>query len=369
MQDEVELICDSSRSSVLKDGHEIVAFDDSDNQKLMAEISDDLAKMFTLVPSNCVKETVNCFYPNMGKIEYVLNEFEKHWVNYNKDFDGYKKGKKDRQKKESKPKKERRFKNDDIPVNVDLLLAFDDLKAVLDSDISKDERRDIKAQLKEVKAQIKAAQKEYKRQQKDERKALRSEAKELKRAERAARKEENDEKRLEETKARSQKDYEDDVFFREVRKEPSILKQHLKEAKKSLKKATKEANESDIERLIQQIADLEKSMKEKEDEAIMQTYERYNRPEEYNTRLDLHGLRKKEAERLVEKIIKIRRAQISEKHGDISTRDAIEFNIVTGRGGHNQGRSVLKPAVKAFLIDNGIEYREFHNGAGYTALL
>jgi len=211
--------------------------------------------------------------------------------------------------------------------------------------------------------------KELKKKQKEERKAIKEESRKLKKLERLAKKEENDKRRLEEVKARSEKDYEDDVFFREVRKEPSIVKQYVKDAKKSLKKAKKDKNEEEVEFYTKKIEEYEKSLTEKEDEAIMLTYQRYNKPEEAATRLDLHGLKKKEALRLLEKILIIRSQQINEKHGEIGARDPIEFNIVTGRGNHSDRKAVLKPAVKDFLIDNKFKYAEFSNGAGFTVQL
>ena len=111
-----------------------------------------------------------------------------------------------------------------------------------------------------------------------------------------------------------------------------------------------------------------KSLEDEVDKVITLTYERYNKPEQAANRLDLHGLRRKEALRLLERILNIRIKQINENYGTIESRDPFEFNIVTGRGNHG-GRSVLKPAVKNYLIDQGIKFVEFSNQAGFTAQL
>ena len=368
-QEEIDEICSKANSTVFKDDK--ATFEAEDSKSLYANLAEDLSQKFTLVPYPCIMQTIEYFYPNMGKVEFILSEFEKHWINYNKDFEGYKKKKKDRKNKERKNKKDKK-KHDDITVNPEIMKEINQIEEQLNSTelgLTKDQKKDLKGQLKGLKKQIRIERKEAKKKLKDERKILKEQAKKAKKAERQARKEERDQKRLEETKARSTKDYEDDVFFREVRKEPSIIKQYLKDAKKNLKKATKEDNQEQIEFYQNQIAEYENSLKTKEDEAIMLTYERYNKPEEAATRLDLHGLRKKEAIRLLTKILFIRLEQINKKYGDKEGREPFEFNIVTGRGGHSNGRSVLKPAAKDFLIDQNIEFREFSNGAGYTALL
>lgn len=373
-QDDIDEICSKANETMKSDK---TPGDDEDSKALYTDIAEDLSENFALVPLPCIIQTVETFYPNMGKIEYVLGEFEKHWMNYNKNFDGYKKGKKDRKNKEhnkhkgdkKKDRKERKHKDSDIQVSPELLAALQDIEAQLDSDISKDEKKELEYKLKDIKKEIRIERKEAKNLLKLDRKALKEQAKSVKKEERIVIKAEKDNAKLEETKARSVQDYEDDVFFREVRKEPSIIKQHLKEAKKALRKATKQGDQDEVEKLTKTVEDLEKSLLEKEDEAIMGTYERYNKNEEAATRLDLHGLKKKEALRLLPKILSIRLKQINAKYDTSEGREKFEFNIVTGRGNHSNGRSVLKPAVKDYLIDSNIEYREFSNGAGYTALL
>jgi len=206
------------------------------------------------------------------------------------------------------------------------------------------------------------------KQQRDERKALKSEAKKLKQEERAKNKLAKRLEREEETKKNCTKDYEDDKFFREIREEPTIIKQFLKESRKALKKAQRGNDEDEIEFYKKKVEEYEKSLEAETDKAIMLTYQRYNKEEEATSRLDLHGLRKAEAMRLLDKIMTLRIKQIECQYGSKEGREAMEMNIVTGRGSHT-GRAVLKMATKDWLLDKGIQYKEFSNGAGYTALL
>ena len=344
-----------------------------ESEELLGSVIDELSAEFQAVPKVCVEECVNTFYPNMGKIKLVLGEFEKQWVLYCQDFDNYKKGRKDR--------KERVKKTHDIDqeINPELAKETEELAEEIESskkDMDKDTLKKMRKTLKSKKKQLRSERKEFKRKQKEERRLIKSQAKELKKAQKAIKKEEKKKlraekqaKRDEETKARSMKDYEDDVFFREVRQEPTILKQYLKEAKKNLKKATKAGNQEEIDQYTAKLEELEQQFEAETDKAIMLTYQRYNKPEEAASRLDLHGLRKKEAIKLLEKIVAIRTKQVEENHGPKEGRDAIEFNIVTGRGNHSGGRSVLKPAVKDWLLDNNFQYEEFSNGAGYKITL
>ena len=371
-QAEIDEICKPKVDNFMEETKEIV---EANSQEIYEDLGKDLADRFPGVPQVCVEECIKYFYPNMGKIELVLGEFQKQWVMYQKDYDGYKKGKgsrKERVRKERKPKKDRRGKNNrDAEINPELAKEIAEIEEFLDNDmndLSNQEKKDMRGKLKGLKKEMRGLRKEFKRKEKDERRALKDEAKKLKREQREKNKKEKRLKREEETKARSQKDYEDDVFFREIREEPTIIKQYLKEAKKALRKAEKKGTEEEVKFYTNKVEEYEKSLESETDKAIMLTYERYNKPEEASTRLDLHGLRKKEAVRLLEKILAIRVRQIEAKHGPKESREPVEFNIVTGRGNHS-ARPVLKMAVKDYLLDNKIEYEEFKNNAGYTAML
>lgn len=344
------------------------------SDELLCSVIDDLSQEFKGVPKVCIEECVNTFYPNMGKISLVLGEFEKQWVLYCQDFENYKKGRKDR-----KEKVKNHANEVDHEINPELAKETEELAQEIETvkdTMDKNTLKNMRKQLKSKKKQLRNERKEFKKRQKAERKLIKSQAKELKKAQKELKKEERKKlkeerqvKRDEETKARSMKDYEDDVFFREVRQEPSILKQYLKEAKKNLRKATKSGNQEEIDALTAKIAEYEEQFENETDKAIMLTYQRYNKPEEAASRLDLHGLRKKEAMKLLEKIVAIRIKQVEEGQGPKDNRDPIEFNIVTGRGNHCGGRSVLKPAVKDWLLDNDFQYEEFKNGAGYKIFL
>ena len=78
------------------------------------------------------------------------------------------------------------------------------------------------------------------------------------------------------------------------------------------------------------------------------TYERYNKPNLQDHRLDLHGLRKEEALRLLEKILFMKISEVNSKLGEKESREPYELNIVTGIGNHSK-RVILRPAVKNFF--------------------
>lgn len=362
--EETDAICQAKVNNYIEENKTATGFVDEQSEEFFKCITDDLVTQFPGVPTECVKECVKYFYPNMGKIEHVLQEFQKHWVEYNNNYDEYKGKRKDRKK---------RSKKDRIEVEIDPQLAQDteEIQKLIDEgygNLTKVELKALKHQLKGLKKRQRTQRKELKRAQKDERRALKDEAKRLKKLQKDQNKAERSEKKLAASKARGDKDYQDDVFFKEIREEPTIIKQYLKEAKKSLRKAERKGDENEIQYYKTKIEEYEKSLEEETDKVIELTYARYNRPDEHDTRLDLHGLKKAEALRLLEKILLLRIKQINEKYGNKDQREPFEFNIVTGSGNHSR-RPVLKPAVRDFLLENSIPYKEFSNGAGYVAEL
>ena len=88
-------------------------------------------------------------------------------------------------------------------------------------------------------------------------------------------KEEKQKVRDEERKQRGEKDYEDDVFFREIRREPQIIKQVIKQTKKDLRKAQKSDNQEAIEFCKNKLLEYENSLDTEIDKVISLTYERY----------------------------------------------------------------------------------------------
>lgn len=359
---EIDEICKPKVNNYIEEGKTKGEFTDDQSHEFFKSICEDLRVQFPGVPSVCIDECVNYFYPNMGKIEHVLSEFQVQWANYGDNYEDYRKSKKDRKNRSKKAK------DLDVEINPELAKEIAEIsQKIYDGkrSLDKNEYKELKNTLKMLKKQYRAERKELKNAQKNERKAAKDEIKNI-------RKLENKEKKIakkdEENKARGGKDYEDDKFFREIREEPAIVKQYLKEAKKNLKKATKSKDEKEIQYYTQKIEEYEKAFESETDKAIMLTYERYNKAEEASSRLDLHGLKKKEALRLLEKILSIRIRQIEATNGPKENRDPIEFNIVTGRGSHT-GKAVLKPAVKDYLLEKNIVYTEFHNGAGYTVQL
>lgn len=370
--EEIDEICNAKVDNYVEEGKTPSGFVDEQSEEFYRYITDDLITQFPGVPKECVKECVSYFYPNMGKIEHVLSEFQKHWVEYNRDYEGYKKHKKDRKQKHH------RKEEIDIQIDPELAQETEQLEAQIREGkglLEKQQLKELKHQLKGLKKKQRQQRKELKRQQKAERKAIKAEAKQLKRIERAKAKEERkahkavkEESKECERKARGEKDYEDDKFFKEIREEPTIIKQYLKEARKDLRKAEKKGTAEEVEFYTQKVAEYEKSLEEETDKVIDLTYQRYNKPNQTDTRLDLHGLKKNEALRLLERILSMKIQQITEKYGEKDHREPFEFNIVTGRGNHSR-RAVLKPAVKDYLLANNIAYVEFSNGAGYTAKL
>lgn len=378
--EEIDEICKTQVNNYMEEQKTPTGFEDEQSEEFFKFLAKDLTEQFPGVPPQCIQECVKYFYPNMGKIEHVLGEFQKHWVNYSQDYEGYKKGRKDRRKHDKKERHGRKEKKSELDAQLNPKLA--EMVTILQQQIDEgkgklpeEEYREIKNKLKGLKKLQRQERKEFKKTQKDEKRAMRGEAKKIRgferekfKAERAAKKVERGEAREAKKVARSEKDYEDDKFFKEIREEPDIIKQYLKEAKKNLRKAEKSGNEEEIAFYNSKIEEYMKSFEAGQDKVIMLTYERYNKPEEASRRLDLHGLKKKEALRLLEKILAIRIQQINEKFGDKESREPFEFNIVTGRGNHS-GRAVLKPAVKNYLLEHGYKYAEFSNGAGYVAYL
>lgn len=359
---EIDEICKPKVNNYIEEGKTKGEFTDDQSNEFYKSISEDLCKQFPEVPSVCVEECVKYFYPNMGTIEHVLSEFQVQWVNYVGNYEDYRKSKKDRKNKNRKDKDVEAEINPELAQEIaEISQKIHDGKRSLD----KNKYKELKNKLKMLKKQHRSERKELKNAQKAERKAAKAE---FKRVKKLQNKEMKYAKKDEENKARGGKDYEDDKFFREIREEPAIIKQYLKEAKKNLKKANKSKDQKEIEYYTQKIEEYEKAFEAETDKAIMLTYERYNKAEEASSRLDLHGLKKKEALRLLEKILSIRIRQIEATNGPKENRDPIEFNIVTGRGSHT-GKAVLKPAVKDYLLEQNIVYTEFHNGAGYTVQL
>ncbi|CAI2378502.1 unnamed protein product [Moneuplotes crassus] len=249
-EEEISKICTPKVDNYLEESKEKV---EQQSEEIYADLANDLIEKFPGVPTTCVEECFKFFYPNLGKIELVLGEFQKQWVMYSQDFDGYKRGKgkrRERAKKEGKRKDrsetkrgKKSTKDIDHDVNPELAAEIDKIQELLDNDmndLSKDEIKTLKGNLRVMKKEIRGLRKEHKKKLKDERKAIKSEAKKLKKEEREKIKHEKRLKREEETKKRSMKNYKDDVFFREVREEPTIIKQYLKETKKDLKRARKE---------------------------------------------------------------------------------------------------------------------------------
>jgi hypothetical protein len=378
--EEIDEICKTQVNNYMEEQKTPTGFEDEQSEEFFKLLSKDLTEQFPGVPPQCIQECVKYFYPNMGKIEHVLGEFQKHWINYNQDYDGYKKGRKDRKKHHKREKHGRKEKKEEIdfklnPKIAEMVIVLQQQLDEGKDNLSTEELKELRNKLKGLKRLQRQERRESKKVHKDERRAIRAEAKKIKalerekrKAEKAAKKVERGEAREAKKVARSEKDYEDDKFFKEIREEPDIIKQYLKEAKKNLRKAEKSGNEEEIVFYTSKIEEYKKSFEEGQDKVIMLTYERYNKPEEASRRLDLHGLKKKEALRLLEKILAIRIQQINEKLGDKESREPFEFNIVTGRGNHS-GRAVLKPAVKNYLLEHGYKYAEFSNGAGYVAYL
>ena len=306
----------------------------------------------------------------MGKIEFVLAEFQKQLYLYTYDKDNHRKGRKERAKKykEKKRSKKEIILPEEIQKIVNEVADIKDKIKEGKGTLSKPEIKELRSKIKELKSIKKTEQKKFKHEMKEERRRFKLEAKNLRDINNQEHKEEKQKVRDEERKQRGEKDYEDDVFFREIRREPQIIKQVIKQTKKDLRKAQKSDNQEAIEFCKNKLLEYENSLDTEIDKVISLTYERYNKSGQTDNRLDLHGLKKAEALRLLDKIIAVKIQQINEKFGEKDSREPFEYNIVTGRGNHT-GRSVLKPAVKAYLIDNGIKYIEFSNQAGYTALL
>ena len=101
--EEIDKICTSTTA-----GKPTLNFVDDESEQFFDSISIDLMQQFPGVPKECVNEIVKYFYPNMGKIESVLGEFQKQLYYYMYDNENHRKGRKERVKKlrEKKHKKE-----------------------------------------------------------------------------------------------------------------------------------------------------------------------------------------------------------------------------------------------------------------------
>jgi len=323
---------------------------DSEIDKYSIEIS----KKYSAIPIECIRESIRYFYPNEDKIEQVLSEFQKHL--YSKDKIG-----------KSKRGHKKATKNDiDVKLNPELAQEVEDLYNMIEDGKRTMEKTDLKAlryRLKGLKKIQRIERKDSKRKIKDEKSKARDEKKKkkieekiTKKAQKQVRKAEKMEKREANQLKKGEKGYEDDVFFREIRIELNSIKDQLKTAKKNYKKAVKKNVEEDIIQYQKEMAELEQVYLQEMDKVIKLNYQRYNKEEERKTRLDLHGLRKVEAIRQVEKML-------AERATDMHDSDEM-LDIITGRGNHS-GRAVLKMAVKDYLLDHNIPYTELHNGAGY----
>ena len=86
--------------NVETDGKPTLGFVDEESDAFFESITLDLIQQFQGVPLECASEIVKYFYPNMGKIESVLGEFQKQLYYYMYDSENHKKGRKDRANKE-----------------------------------------------------------------------------------------------------------------------------------------------------------------------------------------------------------------------------------------------------------------------------
>lgn len=329
----------------------------SETDNLVAELS----QKFTILPPECIKEAIKYFYPDEKKIDQVLTDFTAHWYAYY--FQDKKVPKKDRHRndKHRKPKNHDR----DIEMNSELVSEIESLETQLKSaqsstpPMDKAEQKSLKQRLRGLKKLLRVERKQSKLEGKAKKKQEKLEKKHLKMEEKLKRKQERKEKRDQEKLKKGEKSYEDDVFFREIREDLMAIKDEHKQTKKLYKKSLRKGTEEEKTELEQKLKKLEEKYLEEQENVIWKNYARYNKPEERKVRLDLHGLKKSEALRLVDIMIKERAEHIHEY-----SEEEKNLSIVTGRGGHS-GRPVLKMAVKDYLLDRKIPYTELHNGAGY----
>jgi hypothetical protein len=330
------------------------------SKKLTSSETDDLvaefSEKFKILSPVCIKEAIKYFYPNLDKIDQVLTDFQAHWYAYY--FQDYKVPKKERKNKAKKHE-------EDIEINPELVSEIECIESQIqsakfsDPPIENTEFKSLKQRLKGLKKLLRVERKQSKLKEKARKKDEKLEKKRLKMEEKLKRKQERKEKRDQEKTKKGEKSYEDDVFFREIRQNLIVIKDELKQTKKMHKKALRKGTEEEKAELACKLKLLEERYLEEQENVIWKNYDRYNKPEERKVRLDLHGLRKGEAVRLVDIILKERAENIHQY-----SEDEKQLSIVTGKGGHS-GRPILKMAVKDYLLDRKIPYTELHNGAGY----
>ena len=160
---EIDKICKPKVNEYMKETKEVK---EEQSQEIFRDLTKDFIEKFPGVPSSCIDECLRFFYPNLGKIEVVLSEFQKQWVMYTRDYDSYSKGKSKRREKVKKEKKNKKDKFDlDFEINPELAMKIQKMTELLDNDmndLATHEKKDMKSTLKILKKQIRNERKNIK---------------------------------------------------------------------------------------------------------------------------------------------------------------------------------------------------------------
>uniref|UniRef100_A0A7S3J355 CUE domain-containing protein n=1 Tax=Euplotes harpa TaxID=151035 RepID=A0A7S3J355_9SPIT len=206
--EEIDQICASGPTKT--------PFAEEDSEELYSYLTNDLTQQFPGIPEAFISETVKYFYPNMGKIEFVIGEFQKHAMLYELDFKNYKKARKERRLK-TKDKKHNR--DDELEFSEETKQLMEEIELIQaqlaeqKGQLSKEEKSELKGRIKTIKKTIRAEKKGLKKAKKDERQALKREEKRLKRIEKEHRKKARADQKEAKGAERGEKDYQDDRFF------------------------------------------------------------------------------------------------------------------------------------------------------------
>ena len=153
-------------------------------------------------------------------------------------------------------------------------------------------------------------------------------------------------------------DWENSDFFKSLRKHSWLSKKCLKTWRYLLEQSKNNSDKEMIEHYLDITKRFEKLRKIFDDYAIIETLNNKNK-NDISRKIDLHGLRKREALIVLKAILK--EIELDESRMGKSK----EYIVITGKGKHSKNGPVLKPAIESYLKDMKIPYKELNHNGGF----